>query len=58
MKNEHLVPPAVLDLIARLSTADQNEKANITQRLLVTHEAIEKALNISKILLKPTRITR
>lgn len=44
MNNDHLIPPAVLDMIDKLRTVRQSEKAFIISRLEATRLAIEKAL--------------
>jgi len=46
MKNDHLVPPLVIDLVERLNTKTlmENEKLNIVLRLEATRDYIDKAI--------------
>jgi hypothetical protein len=46
MKNDHLVPPVVLDIITKLNAErlGENERLALIQRLEVTKEFCERAL--------------
>ena len=46
MKNEHLIPPGVLDIIekVRVPNIRENEKLNLTLRLEASRDAINETL--------------